>query len=78
MPPAPTLTEVAQQAADVVLDGMGLLLQQLAGRQQGAMLLASARLYTNPSKGGLSRICVHNMFSRPRSRIESSKWARHA
>ena len=32
--------KVAQQAADVVLDGDGFLLQQLAGGQQGAPLLA--------------------------------------
>jgi hypothetical protein len=32
--------KVTQQAADIILDGDGLLLQQLAGRQNGAPLHA--------------------------------------
>ena len=42
--------KVAQQAADVVLNGNGLLLQQLAGRQQGAPVLARQGLHMHRSE----------------------------
>src|SRR5271170_2694582 len=35
-------TEVAKQAADIVLDGDGLLLQHLTGRQESTTLLADS------------------------------------
>jgi hypothetical protein len=37
--------EIAHQAADVILDGEGLTLQQLAGRQQGPLTLTRERLH---------------------------------
>ena len=50
-------TEVAQQAADVVLNGDRLVLENLAGGQQSAALLAGQRLHVH----GAEQIDPHHL-----------------
>ena len=49
--------KVAQQTADVVLDGNGFFLQQLASCQQGASVLAGERLHMN----GPEQVDAHHL-----------------
>src|SRR5208282_6427097 len=49
--------EVAQQAADVVLDGEGFLLKQLARRQQSTPFLARQRLHMH----GPEKVDAHHL-----------------
>ena len=58
--------EVAQQAADVVLDGDRLLLQELARRQQRAPVLAGS-VFTWTGRNRLTRI----IWAMPRASLRS-------